>query len=91
MTKPTKLPVRPAKLTSAWASAQSEVWSESSLSALWVAKDLCFLHKDREDSDQCGRTGYFVGLVMLGLISKVSYVIRKPIFIAVRPGKIQSQ
>ena len=31
------------------------VWSESSLCALWVAKDLSFLHADSEDSDQTGR------------------------------------
>ena len=28
------------------------VCSESSLSALWAAKDLVFLHADSEDSDQ---------------------------------------
>ena len=32
------------------------VWSESSLSAQWVAKDPSFLHADSEDSDQTGRT-----------------------------------
>ena len=31
------------------------VWSESSLSALWVAKDPMILHADSEDSDQTGR------------------------------------
>ena len=37
------------RLRSAWASAQS------SLCAQWVAKDLSFLHADREDSNQTGR------------------------------------
>ena len=31
------------------------VWSESSLCAQWVAKDLSFLHADSEDSDLTGR------------------------------------
>ena len=31
------------------------VWSESSLSAQWVAKDPVFLHADSEDPDQTGR------------------------------------
>ena len=31
------------------------VWSESSLSAQWVAKDPSFLQADSEDSDQTGR------------------------------------
>ena len=31
------------------------VWSESSLCALWVAKDPRFLHAERGDSDQTGR------------------------------------
>ena len=31
------------------------VWSESSLCAQWVAKDLMFLHVDSKDSDQTGR------------------------------------
>ena len=31
------------------------VWSESSQSAQWVAKDPSFLHADSEDSDQTGR------------------------------------
>ena len=44
--------VRPAKIRSAWASAQSD---QSSLCAQWVTKDLSFLHADSEDSDQTGR------------------------------------
>ena len=32
------------------------VWSEFSLCAQWVGKDLSFLHADSEDSDQTGRT-----------------------------------
>ena len=54
-------------------------WPESSLSALWVAKDRSFLHADSEDSDQTGRmprlnwvfagcTCRFVGFVMRRLI-----------------------
>ena len=50
-------------------------WSESSLCALWVAKDPSFLHADSEDTDQTGRMPrliwilagricHFVGLVM---------------------------
>ena len=47
MTKPTK-----------WLWAQSDlrpVWSESSLCALWVAKDRSNLHADGEHSDQTGQ------------------------------------
>ena len=54
------------------------VLSESSLCAQWVVKDPKFLHADSEDSDQTewlprliqvfsGRTGHFVGFVMLQL------------------------
>ena len=39
------------RLTSAWASAQSD---QSSLCAQWVAKGPSFLHADSEDSDQTG-------------------------------------
>ena len=39
------------------------VWSESSLCAQCVAKDLSFLHADSEDSDRWAHS-YFVGLVM---------------------------
>ena len=50
-------------------------WSESSLCAQWVGKDLSFLHADSEDADQtgrmprlilvfAGRTCHFVGFVM---------------------------
>ena len=57
----------------------SPVWSGSSLCTQWVAKDLSFLHADREDSDQTGwlprliwvfawRTCHFVGFVMRRLI-----------------------
>ena len=38
--------VRPAKIRSAWASAQ---YDQSSLCAQWVAKDPSFLHADSED------------------------------------------
>ena len=52
------------KLTKWWCAQQrlrysfyskSEIRSESSLSAQWVAKDPSFLHADSEDSDQAGR------------------------------------
>ena len=76
MTKPTKLPVRPAKTQISL--GFRPVWSESSLYAEWVAKDTRFLHADSEDSDQtgrmprlirvfAGRTGHFVSFVMLWL------------------------
>ena len=52
VTKPTKWQCAQRRLRSAWASAQSD---QSSLCAQWVAKDLSFLHADREDSDQTER------------------------------------
>ena len=66
------------RLRSAWASAQSDQFS---LCAHWVAKDPMFLHADSEDSDQsgrmlrliwvfAGRTGHFVGFVMLRFSTK---------------------
>ena len=63
MTKPTKRPVRPRNLRSAWASAQSDQSlrcpHEETLSyplcAEWVAKDPSFLHAHSEDSDPAGR------------------------------------
>ena len=59
VTKPTKW--------SAWTSAQSD---QNLLSALnRKVKDPSFLHADSEDSDQTGRTGHFVGFVMLRLIN----------------------
>ena len=58
MTKPTKSHVSPAK-------AQIR----PSLCALRIAKDPRYLHADSEDSGQicvfAGRTGHFVGFVML--------------------------
>ena len=53
MTKPTKWPVRPAKTQISL--GIRPVWSEYSLCAQWVAKDLSFLHADSEHSDQTGR------------------------------------
>ena len=53
MTKPTKWHVRPAKTQISL--GIRPVWSESSLYAQWVDKDLSFLHADSEDSDQTGR------------------------------------
>ena len=52
MTKPTKCVCTQRRLTSAWASTQSD---QSSLCAQWVAKDPRFLHADSQDSDQIGR------------------------------------
>ena len=49
MTKATKWRVRPAKTQISL--GVRPVWSESSLCAQWVAKDLSFLHADSEDSD----------------------------------------
>ena len=57
------------------------VWSESSLSAQWVAKNPRFLHAESEDSDQtgrmprliwvfAGRTCHFVGFV----VSRFRYI-----------------
>ena len=76
MTKPTKWHVRPAKTQISL--GIHPVWSESSLCALWVAKDPSFLHADSEDSDQTGRmprliwvftgrTCHFVGFVTMRL------------------------
>ena len=47
--KTNKMSVRPAK------TGIRPVYSESSLYAVWVAKDTRFLHADSEDSDQTGR------------------------------------
>ena len=71
--KTNKMTVRPAKTQISLGICP--VWSESSLCALWVAKDPSFLHADSEDSDQtgrmprliwvfAGRTCHFVGFVM---------------------------
>ena len=73
MTKPTKWHVRPAKTQISL--GIRPVWSEPSLCAQWVAKNLSFLHPDCQDSDQtgrlprliwvfAGRTRHFVGFVM---------------------------
>ena len=70
------LPVLPAKTQISL--GIRPVWSESSLSAHWVAKIPRFLHADSEDSDQTERmpslirvfawcTDHFVGFVMLWL------------------------
>ena len=48
-----KVAVRPAKTQISL--GIRPVWSESSLCAQWVAKDLVLLHADSEDSDQTGR------------------------------------
>ena len=58
---------------------QRIIRSESSLCAQWIAKDTRFLHADSEEADQtgrmprliwvfAGRTGRFVGFVVLRLI-----------------------
>ena len=78
MKQHTKWHVRPAKTQISL--GIRPVWSESSLCAKWVAKDLRFLNADSEDSDQTGqmprliwvlawRTGLFVGFVMRWLKS----------------------
>ena len=75
--KTNKMTVRPAK-TQISLGIRS-VWSESSLCAHWVAKDLTFLHADCEDSYNTGRmprliwifvkrTYHFAGFVMRWLI-----------------------
>ena len=51
--KTNKMSVRPAKTQISL--GISPVWSESSLCAQWVAKDLSFLRADSEDSDQTER------------------------------------
>ena len=77
MTKPTKWSVLPTKTQINLGIHQ--VWSESLLCALWVAKDPRCLHADSEDSDQTGRmprliwvfarrTDHFIGFVMQQLI-----------------------
>ena len=53
MTKPTKWHVGPAKTQISL--GIRPVWSESSLCAQWVAKDLSILHADSEEPDQTGR------------------------------------
>ena len=74
MTIPTKGPVHPTKTQISLRSR-----SESSLCALWVAKDHMLLQAHNEDTDQTGRvsrlirifsgrTCHFVGFVMLQLI-----------------------
>ena len=74
--KTNKMTVRPAKTQISL--GIRPFWSESSLCAQWVAKDLSFLHADSEDSDQTGRTPrlkvfagrtcHFVGFVMRQLL-----------------------
>ena len=72
-TKPTKWPVHPGKTQISLGIRPD--WSESSLSAPWVAKDPMVLHTNSEDSDQtrqiprliwvfAGCTGHFVGFVV---------------------------
>ena len=68
---------------SAWSSTQSD---QSSLCTLSIAKDLRLLHADSEDSDQtgqmprlirvfAGRTGYFVGFVVLSAYHSSSFAL----------------
>ena len=76
MAKPTKWPVHPAKTQISL--RIHAVWSAFAV-PLWEANDPILLHVDREDSDQtgrmpkliwvfAGRTGNFVGSVMLWII-----------------------
>ena len=87
MTKPTKRHVRPAKTQISLGIRL--VWSESSLCANWVAKDLSFFPTDSEGSDQtgrmprlrliwvlAGRTCHFVGFVVLWLIFTLDFALR---------------
>ena len=57
-TKPTKWHVRAAKTQISLGIHPD--WSESSLCAQWVAKDLRFLRTDSEDSDQTGRMPWLI-------------------------------
>ena len=73
MTKIIKWHVRPA-MTDQPGHPPRLIWSESLLSAQWVAQDLRFFHADSKDSDPpsliwvCGgSTGHFVGFVMIQL------------------------
>ena len=55
------------------------VWSESSLCAQWVAKDLSFLNANSEDSDQMNQSlrwahNHIVGFVMRRLIWQRQYI-----------------
>ena len=83
MTKPTKWHV--CQATTQISLGISPVWSESSLSAQWVAKDPSFLRVDRDDSDQtvqnprliwvfAGHTGHLVVFFMLRHICRYTYV-----------------
>ena len=69
------------------------VWSESSLCAQWLAKDLSFLHADNEDSDQTGRMPrmiwVFAGrtLILLVLSCRGSYILNLPLLISSILGK----
>ena len=67
------------KMTCAPQPGHRPVLSESSLCSFWVAKDPMVLHADTEVSDQtgrmprlirvfAGRTGHFVGFVLLRFI-----------------------
>ena len=82
MTKPTKWHVRPANTQISL--GIRPVWSESSLCAQRVSKDLNFLHADSEDSDQtgrvprlirvfAGRTCHFIGFVIRWLNSYLKH------------------
>ena len=84
-TKPTKWQVRPVKTQISLGVYPD--WSESSLSAQWVAKDPRFLHADSEDSDQTERmprliwvfTGpicYFAGFVTMRLKGLVGFIFK---------------
>ena len=53
MTKPTKWPASPTKTRNSLGILP--VWSESSLSAKWIAKDPMFFHAYSEDFEQNGR------------------------------------
>ena len=87
--KTNKMTVRPAKTQTSL--GIRPVWSESSLCAQWLAKDLSYLHADSEDSDPrrmprliwvfAGRT-----LILLFVMSRLKY--RKVVQITPRKQKV---
>ena len=50
------------------------VWSESSLGALWIAKNTNFLHADNEDSDQTARMRRLIWVFIGRTCKKVHFL-----------------
>ena len=75
--KTNKMSVRPVKTQISL--GIRPVWSESSLSAQWVAKGPKCLHADSEDSDQTGRMPrliwVFAGRTLILLVFVISWLI----------------